>query len=436
MTHRERLHTTTCIKHASLRGRLSPIKSLFTNPNKGGLFGEAMKDLARTKGVTYDPLNALTDPRFLTSIGNDKLKERVVKTLAMLNPGKGRADKGVIIDTFRNAHLGKKNRLGTSRKALAVVPDLEDKVNQSQLFEALGLGHLMPKTIRLADMLDEHPKARSLETLSKKVLGTPDVILRTGGGVGTTLGSSSKEVARINTILRRAKKNPSVLDDLIDDLDIDDIVISPKSQMASISGVRKAFNRLPGVRTYFDRLYKGDMPDIKEYRVHVVNGKVVPYASLPKWDMLGLYGVPGRGRDVRRVEEAVQQFMDTAQGSKNKSVSQYRLGEHVLGFDVGLDKKGRPKIFEINPTGAGGTFNVASSENFGSGLSLHPWVGNAMSSAVKGTTPLAQRLRQTGVVGAVTGGAAGTGYGLHAALKPPPTPVDHLKELHKKFTPF
>lgn len=109
-----------------------------------------------------------------------------------------------------------------------------------------------------------------------------------------------------------------------------------------------------------------------EYRVHALNGQVVPYATthkggpiqsaVEKW-------LPWNTPRTRKAEALVQQAVNRM-GKGNRDRTFY-------GFDVGFDTAGTPFIIESNPAAADGL----------SGALLDPHVSDAMGAAIKGQLP-------------------------------------------------
>lgn len=117
----------------------------------------------------------------------------------------------------------------------------------------------------------------------------------------------------------------------------------------------------------------------KEYRVHVVHGQVVPFATYGRGSTLDYFWVlicPVRPKFVRLAEQTVQ----TAVDGMTSDVDRFKA---AYGFDVGIDQGGRPFIIETNPSEGG-----ISSSWFNS-----PLVADAVVSAARGKLPLWVRLR-------------------------------------------
>jgi len=130
------------------------------------------------------------------------------------------------------------------------------------------------------------------------------------------------------------------------------------------------------IRKWIDRLFPEDMGinmRKKEYRVHAVNGKVVPYATYGRGNTTDYARTllnPFRSREVRRAEAEVQKALNKVKGTNDRRNASY-------GFDVGIDKNGKPFIVETNPSEGG----IASSW-FSS-----PFVADATVAATRGRLP-------------------------------------------------
>ncbi len=118
----------------------------------------------------------------------------------------------------------------------------------------------------------------------------------------------------------------------------------------------------------------------REMRVHVMNGKVLPYGSMERGSVTGNLNMllPWRTSRMRDAEALVQQAVDKLPPNlRNKS---------VYGFDVGFDRASNPFIIESNPTDMMGQ----------SGLLEHPLVMDATSAAIQGKLPLYVKARRLG----------------------------------------
>lgn len=78
-------------------------------------------------------------------------------------------------------------------------------------------------------------------------------------------------------------------------------------------------------------------------------------------------------RDMVSSEREVQKLLDTLPASYRK-----RLGNSIHGFDVGINRAGKPFIIEANPTAADGMSGMVAS---------NPLVQDAMPSHLRGSLP-------------------------------------------------
>ena len=146
----------------------------------------------------------------------------------------------------------------------------------------------------------------------------------------------------------------------------------------------------------------------QEYRVHVLNGKVVPEGTVARGSMsqhlMSLLS-PVRTPSMRKVEGLAS---DVA-GSMSE-----RNRKGLYGFDVGIDKEtGKPFLIETNPgtnTGASGFLDT-------------PTGASAVAAAYEGRVPITRRIKQgilgLGGLGAV--GAGGLAYEHHKNQEPDST---------------
>jgi hypothetical protein len=137
----------------------------------------------------------------------------------------------------------------------------------------------------------------------------------------------------------------------------------------------------------------------REYRIHALGGKVVPGATLGRGTSAGVtvpLGLPGTQREARRAEQFARQAL--ARMPK-------RWRGRTYGFDVGIDRAGKPFLIEMNPADLLGA----------SGYAEFPPIAEAMAAAVKGQRPFGPAaVRAAGTVGA---GAIGLPVALRAAQR-------------------
>lgn len=155
---------------------------------------------------------------------------------------------------------------------------------------------------------------------------------------------------------------------------------------------------------------KGSMlPRHAEYRIHVVNGKVIPFATSEKWDPF-MHFSRFTNKEKQSLERQIQGHMDRlmeyqAKHPKMKGFKPWELDlrKQVFGLDVGVGPDGKAIIYEFNPS-------MPDAYRNGSGQLLHPDVLDAVSSAVKGRMPAIQKL-QLLLGGAGVAGGAGMAAG-------------------------
>jgi len=143
---------------------------------------------------------------------------------------------------------------------------------------------------------------------------------------------------------------------------------------------------------FFDDLFDHSMTGKQEYRIHAINGKVIPWAA------------QHRGSVTRNLLEAVLPF-NTPQMRKAESFAQKMLDkapkterEKAFGFDIGFDAKGRPTLIETNPV------ERDAVSGFTDSTSYH----DALNAAIRGDVPDFVKARRLGW-GAAGAGAAGAG---------------------------
>lgn len=155
----------------------------------------------------------------------------------------------------------------------------------------------------------------------------------------------------------------------------------------------------------------------QEFRVHVLNGKVVPHATLERGQIPGtdnvsyLRGIKSMllpGRSVSQVEDYSRQVMSDV---KHKAWS-----KGAYGMDVAIGADGKPFLIEANPTLASGPGAGASSY-----LLNNPLIQQAHAAAIKGQVP-GYVLARRGLYGAAAAGATTAGAQELTPDAPPPPP--------------
>lgn len=141
---------------------------------------------------------------------------------------------------------------------------------------------------------------------------------------------------------------------------------------------------------------KGSFP--VEYRVHVVNGKVIPFATSAKWSDGGYLNTFSSARKAR-IERQLQKDIDRILASNTETAKRFKLKDHVLGLDVGVDPKtGKAIVYEMNPS-------MPVDENAGSAQLMIPWVRHAINSSIRGELSWPQRLQLMAGVAPTAAGA-------------------------------
>jgi hypothetical protein len=146
-----------------------------------------------------------------------------------------------------------------------------------------------------------------------------------------------------------------------------DYIVQPKKELAPVSGISKFIDK-----HFFPEKVTGSLSGKQEYRVHTMNGRVVPYATVHRGSASNILANllrPFRSKQQRLAESYTQAQLDNAKFKK------YRSGAY--GMDVAFDSKNRPQLIETNPADKGGT----------SGFLQHPIVTDAIIGAAKGKLP-------------------------------------------------
>lgn len=296
---------------------------------------------------------------------------------------------------------------------------LDNKHVQKKLMENAGLGHVMPTDIN-EDVIEKainkmmSDKRRSFRNIF--VNGKEDDLRKAIADVMNSSSKSGKKLSMSDIILKSpANTGGFTPDGTFGNLPIKgDMATSPKEWAKEIADKymvqlkeplmqdkpsllnnttlgQKIKNFSGGVAGIAD-----DMPKNVEYRVHVVNGKVVPYATSHKWDPVDYWNTFGSKRKTK-VESEAQKIIDKIVNSDmGKKLD---LKNQVLGLDFGFRADGSPILFEMNPS-------MEADLHGGSGQLLMPHVRNAINAAIKGKMSVAQKLQLAAGAAPV---AAGTG---------------------------
>jgi len=373
------------------------------NPNEGkALYGPEIARAVREKGMTFvepDYAKKLEHPfikRFrkmlkipnsaVSSVGelglSNLISPRAVRAAATNDSTlKGAVnkikDKGFIFNQGPSEPLHpslagvKTNNL--SARDLAKLETIDtSKLEEAKQFKNIG------ETVRMSAIikkLKSSNPARLHAALSKKYPQGYVAKLEQGAASLGTLGTADTQLAipRLGFNLDQVNRKH-----------LPNMIVQPDKQLASnnkfLDWAQKKF-----LKDYVNGSEK------QEYRVHVVNGRVVPYATMNRGNLIqGTLEnmLPFRTSKIRALEAHAQKTIDQV---KNKS-----LRKGIYGFDMGVDLEGKPQLIETNPSASGGA----------SGYLDQPRVMSAIHGAITGKLPaviLAKRL----AYGA--GGLAGVG---------------------------
>lgn len=360
----------------------------FASPIPEGILGPEVRDLARSKGVG---MLFPTEGRW--SGGRPKMGPVVDPLLSRLrrhglmpqvgtHSGDFSNDVGVMLSptgTPNIPNLGK-------REWTSVTPAIgDDKLREAELFKGF-----IPKSVDLHDVLEhnytyepndlKHLSALR-KTLSKKF--KRGWIVKDKGGFGSAAGSMLTDQTPVEGLKGRLTRFGGQM-------------VQERRPIAELPAwQRKLDARLGDLVGTSQNLQRGT----QEYRVHAMDGKVVPYATLhrgsPTQAILERW-MPWRSQRIREAEAHVQKALDAARKRDPNSID-----GTFHGFDVGLGPEGKPFIIEANPSSMGA----------GSGMLEDPQVQDAIGAAVRGRLPTYVAARR----GLWAGGA---GLGGYAALKP------------------
>jgi hypothetical protein len=291
-----------------------------------------------------------------------------------------------------DSHKLHKGTLKT-KKQLDKILELEgNKAEEASIFPHIG------ETVRLSDF--EYDRKRLIEELRKKF---PE-------------GFVVKKNDARNSIKSRGTKRPEIY--FSGDANIGDISKIKAHDMTDwIVQPDKKLKGLPSFLSKIDKRFfpKGNPSGANEYRVNVVNGRIVPYGTKhrgsPSINMMQTI-LPFRTPELRRVERYAQEAIDAAHPDARK-------GHYA--FDVGFDTANKPKLIETNPGGKG----------INGFYFTDPNVPDAIRANIQERLPYFVKARRA------LWGAAGLG-GLAAATsgnkneEQPAAKMAHIKELIKK----
>lgn len=271
--------------------------------------------------------------------------------------------------------------------------ELEDKLLESKLFKGF-----IPETKTLGELIPSIKNLKGTKNLQKiqqaldSEYGANDWILK-------------KRQGAFGSLTRHSAENPLIFfgKDLTNlGGNGADWIVQKNMGLSEVGPVAKLLDKgLQQLKTISPKLHdqyikKLNQSNLNEYRVHVLNGKVIPYASQHRGS--GIQAIidmvsPWRNKALREAETYAQKAVD-ALPSKTKG---------SYGMDIGISKSGDPFLIESNPFTSGG----------GSGFAHTPLFHDAYAAAIKGELPTYVKLRRAAWGGAGLAGAGGIGAKLN-----------------------
>ena len=364
---------------------IKTIASFFKNPNKNTyLYG---KDFAqslngqRPNFITYgDESESLLDSvKYLMKGGPDtKRKIGAQKLFGKLLGKFDMTDIGDVRELPANTKPKLVDILGLERN-LPTSPTVEGIYNKQKELELFK--NYVPRSVNVSDIaknLKIDPSKihlpdnrRKLTKALGKEFGEQGYIVKAFNGVGTEAGSTFMPPLDSNAAIPFSSNRRYFAQKLED-----------------TEKVRKYFGNKSTGKSY------------KEYRVHTIDGKVVPYATFDRFNrspLVSLKNMLVRDKNVRAAEEL-------AQNAINSLPANYQ-NKRTCGMDIGINAQGKPFFIEGNMTRKDGMSGF---------LMDNPLTHSAISGAIRGKTP-AHVLAARGAVGTA---AAGTTGGVAYALTP------------------
>lgn len=320
----------------------------------------------------------------------------------------GNRFKGVVLDPV----AGGARRFKLNPQAKVVGRSPRGAVFKSKLDEARQLPGILPDTVSLRKLINEHGidmdsphAARRLQGALRKQFGDkyilkPNIASATAGSSLPTEATSGKDLLKtLREGVRSTGYNQATFG-----RGVGGWIAQPRIDLQRASYMDRVINGLATMGKYpktrsmanLKNSMKGKyVPgadsltgnNMHEYRVHVLDGKVVPYATMFRGGARGF--LPWQTKGIRQAEAHATEAM-------KKLPSKYKGSS--FGLDVAKDKGGKFHIIETNPSDYTGT----------SGLLQTPQMLDAMESAVRGKLPR-HVMAQRGIEGVGGAGAVGAG---------------------------
>ncbi len=369
-------------------GIIDSIKSLL-NPNYNkALYGKRVADLVRRKGMTFmepvweDGAHPLiekyqqllnSDNETLRALGRDGLSrltnpELMAKSLRANASAKLKAvgdklrNRGFIFsqspsDPLPKGIRGVRSNSITPRQAQKFDAIEADKVLEARNFKDIGETQRLRDIIKKIGTKDPNKIHKTLMRMYPE--GYVAKLQNGQGSLGTI------QQGGVPTI---AIPNQGAHLGAVESKHYNNMIVQPDKQLKKVN-------------PFFDWLQGKFSPELErsksqEYRVHVMNGKVVPYGTVYRGNIYqeALESLlPFRTPRRRMLENYAQTVID--------KVKDPTLRKGTYGFDVGIDHLGRPQLLETNPSASGGS----------SGWLGMPQAIDAVEGAVAGRLPTLQR---------------------------------------------
>ena len=365
------------VKTARLADQLKNYFSLRARP----VFGETVANKARD-GVS------VVGPAFETPSLLDHLGDHIPKVKGVARSYGNKMDQSAVGEIKKTPVLV--NLSGETKK------DLASEIGVKRNTQVLGEGNVgawdkleeaqnspgfIPKAQALANLIKYKRQLRggkAEEILNKAYPSGWVVKKRDAGSTLQTIGKKHPELFFSDGKDSLRKISPKTR--------LGDWMVQEKKQIAA-----PAFNQVTNnlAKKLFN--YHGGSGNA-EYRVHSIDGKVIPGATIDRGSPLGFVKnfVPSWETSRRKMlEKYMQQALNKLPANKRKL---------NYGADIAMTPEGKPFIVELNPISAEGS----------SGYYANPMVVDAIRAAVKGRKNLQDITRQYVIpgLGLAAGGAA------------------------------
>ena len=218
------------------------------------------------------------------------------------------------------------------------------------------------------DFMEPHPEWNELAAMKAKRTGLPQ----------TTMN-----LASATNLIKANPEDPAILAKLLE--------TSPKEMHKPLM----AFALAHAPKTMF---VQDHVPMIAEFRMHVLNGRLIPHTTVPRHDkMQALAALMGHESELQHQSEA--KVMEHILGRMRPE----DLKDRMLSMDVAIRPDGTPTVLELNPMGWSGFLTGRGAGTVPAAINMHKWMGEL---AGQNTIPMAgAKALGAGAIGA--GAASG-----------------------------